>query len=1720
MLLASTMLLAQTPASVYADEAETIVEVDAAAKEAAESEAAAKAAAESEAAAKAAAESEAAAKAAAESEAAAKAAAESEAAAKAAAESEAAAKAAAESEAAAKAAAESEAAAKAAAESEAAAKAAAESEAAAKEAAESEAAAKEAAESEAAAQEAAQSEAAAESETPAPATEKETGAQETVETQPQNDGLIETETGAAISEPSAIEAHTEKETEKQTEAQTEAQTEEETSEQETEEQTEEDTEEDSEPGKTSKLQSSLDNISITVTFDAKHKVNDGSVLTVRKETEKSASKALAAVKSAAAEGYRETGSLIAYRLVFEDEDGEEFVPAGSYTVAFTYKKAQDLKLNAYQQPEASVWQYASSKAKQLGTAVLNEKAKAVSFKVKAAGDGVLVLAGIQNHTNKGDKITASSLKSELGQLLSYAVVADEADAEVEMIDSEANTDKGILTSDTIRIITDKKAAADTADEVSAQDTSETETAYADDYTAAEQADGQNDTADAEENTASGQADIQDENGNADDADEQGTASTDTAAADQETEIETETETAEELVQELLEAGADAALLFADGRESADVTVVNLYAAADGTVDTAPLDRVLKDDSIQVTDSIIVINVAAAKADDSLSLPTYPVTGTKDGTDEETKVQLAAKVLYNITAQDGKGGFKNFTGTVKADAAVSGTILAPKAEVVLETSSMGAVYAKKVSGGSTIKKAQIGWKPAETEERTETAAGTAEAVPETLPETEKEEYYEEAENAAALMMQAAGEAEAYEAETSAAADIMNAETAAGQTDAQQPSDETDAAAAADQVNAEQPAAETAAGETTETTTEAATEEESEITPQTDASGLLVQEIVLTLTARDSSKKLAGGTFKLLYKDVDGQEQEVVFSDGTTLLTTAADQTLRVSIDLSVPAASADAAAGNTAEAQPLNAKLREVLAAEGTAEIQIIPQTAPEGYALSQRPKNGQVMHVTVVKADENETDLSKVRFSSITADVQSFTYIYALGTGLTIQAADTEGNVLEGAAVSVAAVTADGAATDIFTGTTIQTGVDFVLSADKLTEIGTILGIDAADITNLDGTALQVTQSAPSGYVAEKEGALTTVRSITLKVVDAKLQIIDQSAVAADASEEKQTENAGGTAAGTTAVDGQVTLSAPLTFVDYKNTAELPVWFRYADSKEAITGASAKIDDQDIYSDEEGKAVYSYTLTAEERTALLGGETLKKVMDSPEAVGLTVSGKSSYTYTLSINASGDVVVSTPKDPTFYFKTPTVVSKDTVKVTKYLYSNGASLTVNASKTQKYYVALCDKSGKRLTVVKTITIGKGAASRTTGSVTFRGSDGLLPNTTYYVREFTASDGKTIVPESASKIGTSDFYAVYSSGSGKQKNAVKTGSVLAGTAHTVAIANHYADGKVSDWATASASFRVTKQYFDVNGNLASHTGTFYFKVYDTDKKQYVSSKVFPLQLQNASSVTRKMTLTFTDPSAVRHLRIDETDASGNVLSSNSSYTISYVNQTFDLTPSQKNMPNAIIRNTVAPEETEPSTEEQLKATLTLTKKVTYKNAPIRVNAVYYIGIFDDEELTQLRLKKPMQFQNASEVSADLTINLFKLRSQEVTFYFAEVDSSGKPVTDGTSAGYEISLNKKKVTLNKDNLKEEVIVTNNIIAGSKTAAALSNSSSGFAGDSTALSDAESIASAQASESAENSGAKTTTGDNSPILPLVIGLVLSVGVISALLIMRRRRRR
>ena len=539
-----------------------------------------------------------------------------------------------------------------------------------------------------------------------------------------------------------------------------------------------------------------------------------------------------------------------------------------------------------------------------------------------------------------------------------------------------------------------------------------------------------------------------------------------------------------------------------------------------------------------------------------------------------------------------------------------------------------------------------------------------------------------------------------------------------------------------------------------------------------------------------------------------------------------------------------------------------------------------------------------------------------------------------------------------------------------------------------------------------------------------------------------------------------------------------------------------------------------VESDGAAKTVTIDAATYPELASALASDsmTLTAVQITTDSSGkYTIVGSAEQTVKVSASDYDTATGIAKKSATF--KNRQAKTTDTIRLRKEWYVGENSRIYFPKSAQTFYAALFSdaEKTKRVSGVYSISAAAGNPYKTK-------TISYLASGTYYVAE-TDQYGTPVSTDSAA-----DMYVTYAKGGGSDESMVKIGSTTA-QVHNITMKNHYKE--LPDGGNYVAMMGVRKVVRNENGEIdSSFSGSVKARViYKTGLKTYKQEKTLTVSKGTSAYVVFYIPLGEAGGSKkVNIYELNGTSAvanGGTMVLGGSKYTAQINPETVTVSADQSSTPLVLITNTkMAPGQTESEeTPDDTKpvAELKLTKKVTYKNVPMHVNAVFYIGIFDDANLTKLRYKKPMQFKNASSLTASLKINLYKLKSQQVTFYFAEVDKDGKPVKSGKSFGYNVTYNKSSITLNKKNLKDEFIVTNDIPSGSKKEQQLTDPSSGFAGDASAVAEAQEI------ERTGNSAASTNTGDETPVgmmVGIALGALAAVILLAVLIIVLVRKNR
>lgn len=402
-----------------------------------------------------------------------------------------------------------------------------------------------------------------------------------------------------------------------------------------------------------------------------------------------------------------------------------------------------------------------------------------------------------------------------------------------------------------------------------------------------------------------------------------------------------------------------------------------------------------------------------------------------------------------------------------------------------------------------------------------------------------------------------------------------------------------------------------------------------------------------------------------------------------------------------------------------------------------------------------------------------------------------------------------------------------------------------------------------------------------------------------------------------------------------------------------------------------------------------------------------------------------------------------------------------------------------------------------------------------------EGLYLDETYYLAETTdAKKGIVLQPDKDKNGIKAIWFKTKGASDSRSKIAVKLTSK---TAKSVDMVNVYAEKGLS-----RATYRIKVNVVDSNNKAKSSVLTASFRIWGEDNTHWGAD--IPVKLVDTASSTKednsyRWNAGDYNPFRIWGEMVSLKDASGNdvwakydlvdpknnykVLASGSTfknkisaiqtYTKNKKHIYIELKPGEKN--KHTLEYTLRERKSEKETAE-----LKLTKAVTYKKTPIRVNGTYYIGIFEDAAHKKLLFKKAMSLANASSMTSTLKINLYKLAAPHtITLYFAETDKNGKVVSSGKKSGYDISLNKESVTLSPTNADESIVLTNNVRDGSVAAANLTNPSSGFAGDASALAEAQALSNGEAT-------ASKPTGDDTPYEPFALTAGISAAIIFLLL--------
>ncbi|MCD7765403.1 MAG: prealbumin-like fold domain-containing protein, partial [Lachnospiraceae bacterium] len=324
-----------------------------------------------------------------------------------------------------------------------------------------------------------------------------------------------------------------------------------------------------------------------------------------------------------------------------------------------------------------------------------------------------------------------------------------------------------------------------------------------------------------------------------------------------------------------------------------------------------------------------------------------------------------------------------------------------------------------------------------------------------------------------------------------------------------------------------------------------------------------------------------------------------------------------------------------------------------------------------------------------------------------------------------------------------------------------------------------------------------------------------------------------------------------------------------------------------------------------------------------------------------------------------------------------------------------------------LAIKDSSGK---IYEVSTVG--SKTFTSGETEIVWTNALTDGETYYLTEITAPDGYTPVPDVAFTVvrGCTTEVAI------ENAATVSTDYKL-----TVTKQVYVGDYQVYAYDTTSGTYQAKGAY------------TYYFALFSDSARTKKVSNVVSLDVSGFTG-----TVTFSDLTENGVYYLSETDQYGIVKTSTSSLTIRYTN-------SGKVTMSDTTRSMVAQNVyTSLPGGYRYTGTLSLTLNVTDSSGTAEaVTNTFYLGIYRNSDYSDTPTIVKMSLSNASSVTVRRRILLSGENS--MTYYIAEVDSSGTRITDSSTFSYVVSVDKPTVTISKGST-QSVTVTNKLKASKVT--------------------------------------------------------------------------
>lgn len=1090
-------------------------------------------------------------------------------------------------------------------------------------------------------------------------------------------------------------------------------------------------------------------------------------------------------------------------------------------------------------------------------------------------------------------------------------------------------------------------------------------------------------------------------------------------------------------QEILQGADSSSLLnslgtlsiaLANARSSKDVEVINLYADEDGKLDTAQLDKLYGDQVIDVTDKYYVVNVIADSADQTLDFSGYDMklSGQTVNYKEETQ---PGDILYNFAAMDGEK-YTAYKGSVALarGAGLQGAFLAPGADVHVNSSLAGSVFARNIQVADTVEKLlQIGFIDGIQAPETETPETKATEVPE--------------ETGAALETEGSKEQGTGEEQTSSAQENIGA---ADGLELNEPGDGETASASiritvsAQNVNGDDAEInewkntafvlryEAESGNGGESSGEAAGETGGEAAGATTGKTEYVKDdagVVRIFKYEGEPKEITGlsyGTYTLVQISSEegyrpGKDQKITLSadEGTgakeiTVVNPASAGTYSIQVNVSayykgveLKAAANETRSGKyvalfrevngeAEEAGEANEKFERISSVKelvyqadnSAASVEfggleegayILREVDAQGDLLPESPEPElKIPGDVIVVPEENGNEPVAVQATLNFKEYPNGKFYYLGTVNVTKVVKDKDGK-------DVTSTSSEVFYANLYTDNEKNTLADTVNSVVPAFTFKS----DTDSAKNYVATCqVKLTQATASYYLAEVNADGNQVTSgdanfgYNITVPTEPLTIF---------CEEGKT-----TAAAT--ITNQALSDQP-----QPDPTVVRIGVRDKASGKYISGVKL------IIKDSNGKLVAG-PYSSKSSIAKLSDADVQKLTPGETYYLSEVSAPAGYApakdakFTIAEGQTQEIAMDHSEvSATNYQLT---VSKQVYAGEHQVYANGTSSNHN------FNVALFEDKDH---IVKVSDVQKITMKGLTGSTVFKN---LKHNATYYVAETDANG----IPKSSSKTLTIQY-----DNSGEVKASSQN--------NTTTVKNVYTS--LPSGYRYTAVLTLTKRL--VNNSDSEAGSTFYAGIYrHSDYSDTPTIVKFDLSKKTSASVKRRILLpgktegNYTDVTYY----IAEVDAKGNRLTASSDFDYDISIDAPEVTLGKSDSKTVTITN---------EKKGASKVTLYLTKRVYEGSAQKKVTETFYAGLFKDSSFTQPYTKPiPLSLKDKSEMTLKLSLNLGK--ASEATIYVAEVDANGKVITDQKGFGYEIKMVNSTAAFTKDQREVRSVLLNSV--------------------------------------------------------------------------------